>query len=132
MSDLLIQFAELIYPNDFDKQTKLMEDIIYLGVIKTTRLTEFTPSAFREAYEKNGIVPLLPVSYLEDMAKIMEIGHPNWRDSNIPHDADQVCENCFYKRVSFQYCENNALWCYMFQDAPKKNNTCGQFKQFKQ
>ena len=72
MSDFLIEFAETIYPNEFDKQTKLMEDIVYLGVLTgSQRLTEFTPDAFRKAYEKNKLVPLLPVSHLEDMASIM-------------------------------------------------------------
>ena len=70
MSDFLIEVAELIYPDNFNKQIKLMKDIVCLGT-GSQRLTEFTPTAFRKAYEKSRLVPLLPVSHLEDMAYIM-------------------------------------------------------------
>lgn len=68
MSDFLIEFAETIYPDNFDKQTKLMEDIVNMKSGK--RLTELTPDSFRKAYNC-GYVPLLPESHLEDMASIM-------------------------------------------------------------
>jgi len=70
MSDVLIEFAELIYPDDFEKQTQLMEDIMNMQP-QAKRLKELNPAAFRAYYEWHKHVPLLPDSHLEDMFAIM-------------------------------------------------------------
>lgn len=72
MGQLLIDFAELIYPRDTCKQGKLMLDILHDMEDDFERLSDLTPETFREVYEKDGHVPLTPKDHIEDMLQIMQ------------------------------------------------------------
>ena len=68
MKDLIIEFAALIYPSNFNKQKKLEIDMLIAG---HDRLDSPTVESFRSYYELHGCVPLTPDHWQEDMEAIM-------------------------------------------------------------
>jgi hypothetical protein len=80
IADKLIEFVAVIYPESLEKQEALMEAILERPQNNPTgklslfnlRLTEFTPKAFREAYEQTGQIPLQDETHLQDICNIIE------------------------------------------------------------
>ena len=65
MKDMLSSFCEAIYPDDYDRQ-----DILFQDMMRATGdpIQHPTIKSFREAYERNGECPSIA---LEDMSRIV-------------------------------------------------------------
>ena len=66
MKETLTEFCEIIYPEDFDRQDKLFQDMIRAT---GDPLENPTVASFRRAYESTGECPMIS---LEDMANLVK------------------------------------------------------------